>query len=359
MSHSCHGPSNQPDWLFWAGLVLVVGSALAVGLTHWTALSFAGWPAWLVVFVTACTELLLDVWPGIVLGVLALMLLASLPSALLFRLMGPANSWQGLWRAVMGGLFLDLCSHGILMVAAQLYRKGVSTGQVMAFLVTSPWNSLSLTFILISLIGLGWTLLFMGLSAIVGLVTGWVFQQLEQRGHLSPNPHAAELQRQEASLSTVSFGQVAWQGLRKQDWSPAGFWRLFSDSLKEARMVMRWLWVGIVLTGLLRAFVPQELFLQAFGPGWVGLLVTLVTATVLEVCSEGSAPIAADILTRAAAPGNAFAFLMAGASTDYTEILVMRQTTGSWKKALLIPVITLPQILLLAWLIQFAASLPR
>lgn len=41
----------------------------------------------------------------------------------------------------------------------------------------------------------------------------------------------------------------------------------------------------------------------------------------MELCSEGSLPIAADIFTRAKSPGNSFAFLMTGVSTDYTEIL--------------------------------------
>ena len=81
-------------------------------------------------------------------------------------------------------------------------------------------------------------------------------------------------------------------------------------------------------------------------------LITVAVATVLEVCSEGSTPIAADILTRAQAPGNGFAFLMAGVATDYTEIRVLRDTTKSWKIPLFLPLITVPQVLLVAWLIN-------
>ncbi len=46
----------------------------------------------------------------------------------------------------------------------------------------------------------------------------------------------------------------------------------------------------------------------------------------MEACSQGSAPIAADLLTRAGAPGNSFAFLMTGVATDYTEIMVLKET---------------------------------
>lgn len=79
----------------------------------------------------------------------------------------------------------------------------------------------------------------------------------------------------------------------------------------------------------------------------MGLGMTLLVATVLEVCSEGATPLAADFMTRASAPGNSFTFLMAGVATDYTEIMSLRETTGSWKVALFLPLITVPQIVLL------------
>lgn len=71
-----------------------------------------------------------------------------------------------------------------------------------------------------------------------------------------------------------------------------------------------------------------------------------------EFCSEGSTPIAAGILTRAKAPGNGFAFLMAGVATDYTEIMILKDTAKSWKLALSLPLITAAQVLLVVWLIN-------
>ena len=79
------------------------------------------------------------------------------------------------------------------------------------------------------------------------------------------------------------------------------------------------------------------------------------SGTVVEVCSEGSAPIAADLMTRAASPGNSFAFLMSGVATDYTEIMVVQQTTASWKVALALPLISVPQIVLIAWLMNLSS----
>ena len=65
--------------------------------------------------------------------------------------------------------------------------------------------------------------------------------------------------------------------------------------------------------------------------------------------------VAADLLTRANAPGNSFAFLMTGVSTDYTEIMVLKQTTKSWKIALFLPLLTVPQVIFIAWLMNGVA----
>ena len=56
--------------------------------------------------------------------------------------------------------------------------------------------------------------------------------------------------------------------------------------------------------------------------------------------------------TRAGAPGNSFAFLMTGVSTDYAEIMVLREATKSWRIALFLPLLTVPQVILIAWLMN-------
>lgn len=121
-------------------------------------------------------------------------------------------------------------------------------------------------------------------------------------------------------------------------------------------MILRWILFGAVATALLRALVPDDVFASWLGPSVAGLLLTLVATTIFEVCSEGSSPIAADLLTRAGAPGNAFTFLMAGAATDYTEIMVLKETTRYWRTALILPVLTVPQVLVLGWILNLVGA---
>lgn len=76
----------------------------------------------------------------------------------------------------------------------------------------------------------------------------------------------------------------------------------------------------------------------------MGMSITLLLATILEVCAEGTAPLAFEIYYHTNALGNAFVFLMAGVATDYTEIGLLWYNIGR-RTALLLPLITVPQII--------------
>ena len=44
---------------------------------------------------------------------------------------------------------------------------------------------------------------------------------------------------------------------------------------------------------------------------------------------------------------------MAGAATDYTEVMGLKERTGSWKIALFLPLVTVPQVLALGYILNF------
>lgn len=335
---SCCAPGRKFDWLLWGALALV-----AAGIAgHFIG---AG-PAWWHTFAHGTAEFMAKAWWGLLAGIVAVGIIGRLPQELVAGLLGKGGTFSGIVRAVAAGTLLDLCNHGILMIGAQLYRKGASLGQTLAFLVSSPWNSLSLTLILAALIGWKWMLLFIALSMVIGIVTGLAADLLVKRGVLPANPNHRDLPE------NFRFGPAFREAAARSRPNAANLKEIVLGGLRESRMVLRWIFFGVVLAAAIRAFVPTEVFSQYFGPTLVGLVLTLIATTIIEVCSEGSSPIAADLMARAAAPGNAFAFLMAGAATDYTEVMVLRETTKSWKATLALPLLTVPQVLLVAWILN-------
>jgi uncharacterized membrane protein YraQ (UPF0718 family) len=330
----CETPASR-DYFFWVCL-LIVAVAYPVGAVmqhdHESALG---------IFTGGIFELFNQMWWGIAIGVVFVGILGRVPRDLVMGMLGREGGLSGMLRATLAGVFLDLCSHGILAVGMKLYERGASVGQVMAFLLASPWNSFSLTLILFGLIGVSWTLVFILLSLIIGIITGLIFDALVRRGQLPHNPWQAE-------LGEAQPLPVLWREFRESiRFSLSGSGNILREGFEGARVVIRWSMFGLILAGLIRAFMPEEAFATWFGATIGGLWLTLLATTVIEVCSEGSTPIAADLMNRAAAPGNSFTFLMAGVATDYTEVMSIRDTTRSWKIALFLPLVTVPQIMLI------------
>jgi uncharacterized membrane protein YraQ (UPF0718 family) len=331
-----HDHCEKPgfDYILWGSTAtIVLALALYAAGLHVPFIDHFAHTSW---------EFLTTMWWGIALGIFFVGLMNKVPREYFQSLLGSGDTISGIFRASLAGVVLDLCSHGILMIAAKLYERGASTGQVMAFLIASPWNSFSLTLVLISLIGLKWTIIFIVASTLIAFVSGIIFMMLEKKGVLPPNPNKVELN---PDFSVIKDAKARLKNFKFQ---PSLFKEIFMGGMKEARMLLRWLLLGVVIASAVRTFVPPEVFTHWFGPTVLGLVITLVATTIIEVCSEGSAPIASEILNNAAAPGNAFAFLMAGVSTDYTEIMVLREATKSWKIPLFLPLVTVPQTFLIA-----------
>jgi len=335
----CEDSPEKKDWFLRLCLLLTTIFYL-IGLTD------VSHDAWYGVISHSVNELINTMWWSVALAIIFVGILNRIPQTFILSILGKGGTVKGLWRATLAGVLLDLCSHGILMVGMELRRKGASLGQVMAFLIASPWNSISLTLIMFALIGLPWTLAFIGLSMILALTTGWLFDRFEQNGTLPSNPVTNSLPE------NFHFWTEAKSSLSNISWNKHLAFDIGKTGLSGSKMVIRWLLFGVLLASAIRGFVSLEDFQNYFGPSLIGLAATLLAATIIEVCSEGSTPIAADLMNRANAPGNSFAFLMTGVATDYTEVMVIKDSMKSWKIALFLPLLTVPQVIVVALILN-------
>ncbi len=248
------------------------------------------------------------------------------------------------WSVLLGFL-MSACSHGILAISIELYRKGASVPAVIAFLLASPWANLPITILLFSFFG--FNALFLIISAVgIAIITGLIYQGLDRMGWIERSKHSVHVSddfsvrkdiirrckdfRNNPEIGSVLHGVAS------------GSWAL-------TKMVLWWLLLGMVLASFARALISPDIFAAYMGPTLIGLFVTLIVATVIEVCSEGSSPISFEIYRQTGALGNSFTFLMAGVATDYTEIGLIGSNIGK-RSALWLPIITVPQILVLGYL---------
>jgi len=248
-------------------------------------------------------------------------------------------------HAALLGFLLSACSHGILALGMELHKKGASTSSVIAFLMASPWANLPLTIMLFGFFGAG--ALFIILAALgVGITTGYTYQFLEKKEWVecgkAPDGNDAYSIKTDIQTRWSSYSFSA--GQLKRDVND-----IWHGAVSLGGMVMWWILLGIGIASLVGAYVPQDFFQNWMGASILGLLVTLAVATIIEVCSEGSAPMAFEIFRQTGALGNSYVFLMAGVATDYTEIGLIWSNIGK-RAALFLPLVTVPQIILLGWL---------
>ncbi len=248
--------------------------------------------------------------------------------------------------SVILGFLMSACSHGILAIAMELYKKGASTPSVIAFLLASPWANLPITILLLGFFGLD--ALYIIISAIiVAITTGLIYQILDRRGLVECKYCDTKIP-DNFSLKKDVRERIAKK--KKNGWNLKNdFKGVLKGSIALTRMVLWWIIIGMLMASFARAFIPHTLFAAFLGPSLLGLMITLILATVIEVCSEGSSPLAFEIFKQTGAFGNSFTFLMAGVSTDYTEIGLIWSNIGK-RAAIMLPVITVPQILLLGFL---------
>ncbi len=259
-----------------------------------------------------------------------------------------AHRKRTIFYSVGFGFLMSACSHGILALSMELHKKGASTASVISFLLASPWANLPITFLLIGFFGWKGFIIIL-CSLCVAMTSGLIFQQLEKRGWVERNENTVSVE------ADFSIGK----DIRKRLSNFHADGKNISDLLKGvwkgtfelSEMILWWIALGILLASFLSAYVPSHLFRTYMGPTPGGLFVTLIAATILEVCSEGTSPLAFEIYKQTAALGNAFAFLMGGVVTDYTEIGLVWMNIGK-RAALWMIAITIPQVVILALILN-------
>ncbi|MFC1576570.1 permease [Candidatus Omnitrophota bacterium] len=246
-------------------------------------------------------------------------------------------------HSVILGFFMSGCSHGILALAIELHKKGASNPAVVAFLLASPWANLTITIMLIGFFGLK-ALYIIGSAIGIAIVTGLIFQLLEKANLIEKNDNVINLAKDFSLIEDIRKRSREYRFSRET--LATDMKGIYCGMISLGNMVLWWVLIGMGFASLAGAYIPPDLFQNYMGPTILGLLVTLGLATVIEVCSEGSAPMAFEVFRQTGAFGNAFVFLMAGVVTDYTEIGLLWHNVGR-RTAIWLPIVAVPQVVVL------------
>ncbi len=342
--HSCchekghaHGPAKE-IWYKSPFYLICFGTFLLFGASFLFPLLFA--------FRQAFIDYLRIIWFPVGLGFLFGGIIDHyIPNEYFSKYLARKNK-KTIFYAVGLGFLATACSHGVIALSMELHKKGASGPAVISFLLASPWASLPITLLLIGFFGAKAFVIILA-ALVVALTTGLIMQVLEEKQWIEKNKFTITVSQDFSIRKDIRKRIREYQFNFQNVWFDIKGVALGARGL--ARMVLHWILLGMVLASLSGAFVPSSIFHRFLGPSLFGLLMTLVLATVLEVCSEGTSPLAFEIYKQTGAFGNAFAFLLGGVITDFTEVSLVWANLGK-KTALWMLAIALPQVLIFGWL---------
>lgn len=87
--------------------------------------------------------------------------------------------------------------------------------------------------------------------------------------------------------------------------------------------------LGLILSGILTAFLPENYFADKFiGNELVSMLVMLAVGLTIYVCSSGSVPLVMSLIAAGISPGAGLVFLIAGPATNAAAIVTVFKIIG-------------------------------
>jgi ABC-type Zn uptake system ZnuABC Zn-binding protein ZnuA/uncharacterized membrane protein YraQ (UPF0718 family) len=244
------------------------------------------------------------------------------PTGLITRHLGQ-DSPRSVGLAALFGTPIPLCSCGVLPAAAALQKKGASRSSLLSFLVSTPETGVDSIALTYGLLGPVMAVVRPVVAIVTALVAGFVSMVLPEDEPPPKDPGGTDAsvhQHVEDNLAPPDPGLTA----RVRRVLAYGFGILLDE-------ISFWLVVGVVLTGVLSALLPDDFFSRVLGweSGLVPMLAMMVAGIPLYLCASASTPIAAALIAKGLSPGAALVFLLVGPATNAATIAVVGRLVGS------------------------------
>ena len=244
--------------------------------------------------------------PYLLLGFLiAGILHVFVPNRFYTKYLSRDNKWAVLWAALLG-VPLPLCSCGVIPTAIGLRNEKASKGAVASFLIATPQTGIDSILATFSLLGLGFAIIRPVAALVTGVCGGLLVNRLVKEDDDAISS---------ASACEVETGNRLWRVLKY------AYFKMIQDI--GGRLV-----IGLLVAALIQVAIPDEFFLTFGSQPLLQMLVILVVAVPMYICSTGSIPVAAALIMKGLSPGAALVMLMAGPAVNLASILVVRKALG-------------------------------
>ena len=226
--------------------------------------------------------------------------------------------------ATLFGIPLPLCSCGVIPTAMSLRREGASKGATTAFLIATPQTGVDSIIATYSLMGLPFAVIRPIAALVTALLGGLLANLADSQGTEAESTGEAEPACGCGSCHQPEPVSLSFMGKLK-----VALHYAFVEMMQD---IGKWLVIGLVVAGLITAFVPDAAFEIFKDNSLASMLLVLCIAVPMYLCATGSIPIAVALMLKGLTPGAGLVLLMAGPACNMASILVINKVLG--RKAL-------------------------
>ena len=215
--------------------------------------------------------------------------------------------WTNL-KASIVGTPVPLCSCGVVPVALELKRKGLSSSATASFLVATPENGIDSILLTQGFFGGLFTVLRVSFSILLANLVAFAVG-------LSDKLFASDLKAKNSDEKISCCSKDHGHDHSDEEENKDGLDYILDTFLPD---LIPWLMLGFALSACITTFIPSDFF-QSMDAA-TGVVAAAFVGIPLYVCASASTPIAYSLLLNGLSPGAVFVFLLTGPATNSSNI---------------------------------------
>lgn len=294
-----HWFTDLADWLTFSVLMLEPGTRLASGV-HF--------------FIEDTSKILVLLM--VLIYIIALMRASLNPERVRAYLQGKGR-YSGYMMGSLFGAVTPFCSCSSIPLFMGFVSARIPLGVTMAFLLTSPMINEVAIVLLSSLLGLKFTILYVAVGLLTGIIGGWLIDMFKAERWLVPflakqyqqGDGAAQLVYESERLDMKQRHQFAKQ-----------------ETLEIFQRIWKWVFIGVGIGACIHGFIPQQWFQQHLGDGqWWSVPAAALMAIPMYVNATSIIPIMESLLLKSLPLGTTLAFCMSAVAVSLPELMMLKQ----------------------------------
>lgn len=241
------------------------------------------------------------------------------------------------------GAITPFCSCSSIPVFLGFTSAGIPVGITMAFLLTSPLINEVAVLLLLSLLGWKFTLLYVAVGMVVGMLGGLFLDSIRAERWLQSFA-AKALEQAKAQDNPVSASVQEKLSFKERH-------EFAKDEAIEIFMrVWKWVIIGVGLGAALHGFVPNGWIEQHLGAGqWWSVPAAVLVGIPLYSNATGVIPVMESLITNGLPIGTALAFCMSTVAASFPEFILLKQVM-QWRLLAILFAMLLISFTIVGWI---------